>query len=42
MSNWPIAFSTTDRVAEDFPNILQELVDLKWPAVVIKKFYPIK
>lgn len=41
MSNWPIAFSTTDRVAEDFPNILQELVDLKWPAVVIKNFYPI-
>ena len=41
MSNWPIAFSTTAKIDKDFPNILKDLVDLKWSAVVIKKFYPI-
>ena len=41
MSNWPIAFSTAAKIDKDFPNILKDLVDLKWSAVVIKKFYPI-
>ena len=41
MSSWPIAVTTADKIEKDFPNILQELVDLKWSAVVIKNFYPI-
>ena len=41
MSSWPIAFSTTDKIDKDFPNILKDLVDLKWSAVMIKNFYPI-
>ena len=41
MPSWPIAVTTTATIEKDFPNILQELVDLKWSAVVIKNFYPI-
>ena len=38
-SSWPIALITPDRVVEDFPEVLHELADLKWAAVVIRGFY---
>ena len=38
-TGWEVAYTTADRLVDDYPNILHELVDLKWAAVVVQGFY---
>ena len=39
-SPWTVALTTSDRLVQDFPNVLHQLADLDWAAVVIRDFYP--
>ena len=38
-NSWPIAITTPDQVVENFPDVLHELANLEWAAVVIRNFY---
>lgn len=39
ISTWPVALTTPDRIVEDNPEILQDLANLKYGAVIIRGFY---
>ena len=39
---WNIVVTTPDTVVRDYPNILQQMADLKYSAVVIREFYPLE
>ena len=41
-AGWRPAVTTPDRVAQDFPDILHELADLKWAVVVVRGFYALE
>ena len=41
-AGWKPAVTTPDRVVQDFPDILHEMADLKWAAVVVRGFYAIE
>ena len=38
-ATWEAVVTTPDRVAEDYPDILHEMADLKYGAVIIRGFY---
>ena len=39
---WNIVVTTPDAVSRDYPNILQQMADLEYSAVVIRGFYPLE